>query len=426
MLAAPAVVLFLAHGFYGAFLPLPALCLSASGAALLLLALSHREARQDLAQLSGLWPITLLFGAVMAVGFWSLTPTMPGGAHPLWAWAGQSAGAATTDRSGTLIELIKLLGLACFFCLGCLMGARSEQARRALTAILTVGGVWAFLSLVRFLTFSEPLAGNRLAGGFYTSNSAATVLGMLLVISVAWALRQWRKSSRLRPADRAAALAPAGAAVMLFAACLLLTASRAAIGATGLALVVVMVWDGLQAGRLRPLRAALAAVVAAIGLALYAAARTTFLSRFDTVGADAEVRKTLLDVHWQAFLDSPLTGHGLGSFTWINNQLTTADTYQTLSATIVLHNAPVQWLEEAGLIGAVPMFMLIAAILGLTLANTIKRRSNRLLLMSVAASSVVVLLHSLADVSLQTPSVAGFWSLLLGLGFAASQASTRR
>jgi O-antigen ligase len=419
-------LLFIAHGFYGAFLPGPALWLGFGGAGLLTIALCRSGSRADLGGLTGLVWVGLLFILVLVTGLWSLTAAMPGGAHPIWGWASLPNGAATIDRSATMIELIKLMGLACFFLLGCLMGARADRMRPALAAILIVGGLWAFMALIRFLTFSGPRSGSRLDGGFYTANSAATVLGLLLVLAVVWSVRQWRRSDRLRPPERLSSLAPGAAAALLFGACLLLTASRAGIASTAAALALVGLWDGLQAGRFRPLRSAATLILALMGGAYYAVSRTTLTERFGQVSEDAEVRRTLLDVHWQAFLNSPLTGHGLGSYTWVNNQMTTPQTFPEMSATIVLHNAPVQILEEGGLFGAAPLFLLIATILALTAWHTVRRRSNRLALIGLIAVSVVVIGHSLVDVSLQTPSIAGLWALLLGLGFAASQASANR
>lgn len=425
-LALPVVLLFIAHGFYGAFLPGPALWLGFGAAALLAIALCRSESRAELGGLTGLIWVGLIFVVVLVTGLASLTTAMPGGAHPIWAWAGLQNGAATIDRSATVVEIIKTMGLACFFLLGCLMGARAKRIRPALGAILIIGGLWAFGALIRFLTFSGPRAGTRLDGGFYTANSAATVLGLLVVLALVWAVRQWRRGDRSRLPERLAAVAPSAAAALLFSACLLLTASRAGVAATAAALVVVGVWDGLQSGRFRPWRSAATFGLALLGGLYYALRRTTLTDRFGQVAQDADVRRTLLEAHWQAFLNSPLTGHGLGSFPWVNNQMTTPQTYPELSATIVLHNAPMQMLEEGGLIGAAPFFALIAAIITLTVWHTLRRRSNRLALIGLVSASVVVVGHCLADVSLQTPSIAGLWALLLGLGFAASQASAQR
>ncbi len=426
LLGLPWALVFVTHLFYGAFLPVPALSLVASGSALTLLALLNRERADDLAGVRGLKLIAAVFVAVMAVGFWSLTDAMPSGVHPLWIWAGREEGAATIDRSATVIELLKLMGLACFFVLGCLLGARSERARKTLTALLAIGAVWALWAFVTFLGSGQRLSATRLDGGFYTSNSAGTVLGMLMVVAVGWTLSQWRQTKGLARLDQLSRAIPGLACVLLFAACLLLTSSRAAIGATLLAVMLVMVCDGVAGGSRRFVRIWVVACAAAIGLAVYAATRTSSLQRFDTVGIDAELRRTLLDVHWQAFLASPLTGHGLGTYTWINNQQTTAETYPILSATVVLHNAPIQWLEEAGLLGALPMFGLVVSIIGFTVCHALHRRSDRSLLFSLVAASLLIVLHSLADVSLQTPSITAFWALILGVGYAASQASMRR
>lgn len=419
-------VLAVGHFFYGAYLPLPSQILVLASALILCGVLTQSSVRRELSALRPLWLLALLFIVVIAVGVWTLTPFVPGGPHPIWSWAGLEP-ASTIDVSATILELIKLAGFACLFVLGCSLGSRSERARTTVGLILTIGFIQGVVGLISFASGSQhAFKAARLSAGFYSPNTAGTLFGVLLVLAVAWLLRAWRRNDRARLVERITGLLPATAAALLFFGCLLLTASRAATAATLIGLIVLLAWDAVQTKGARWLQLVTAGGLLLIGGLFFVLDKTPVADRIAAQDVTVDARVELLAAHWKAFLDSPLLGYGLGSFSAVNNQMMTVSDYHALSATTILHNAYVQWLEEGGLIGAVPMFVLVALILGLTTWRTMTRRSNKTLLIGIIAASLVVLVHAAFDVSLQMPSFAGFWALLLGLGFSASQAPSDR
>lgn len=419
----PALIL-IAHFFFGATLDLPALTMFAVLSLVLAVALAAPTAREDLARMTPFWGLTLPFVAVLAVAGLSLTPLVPGGPHPMWEWAGLPP-ASTLNRSATILEVIKLLGLAAVFVLGCLLGARSRRARSALLVLLALGAIYAAISLVMFLARLQPVGGARLTGGFYSANIAATQLGVLLVLTTAWLVRQWSRTGSMPTSTRIGELAPALALILLFTACLLLTASRAGIAATAIALALFLGWAALDDRRSRwPLIAGGGFVILCV-LVLIIQGNGLFADRYGDLPDGDTTRTLVAQAHWRAFLDSPLMGYGLGSYSQVNNQIMTTSNAQALSASVIQHNAYLQWLEEAGLIGAIPMFGLIATILGVTAWRAWGRTRNRVLVVGLLAASVLVLLHATVDVSLNTPSFEAFWALLLGFGFALSQARSR-
>lgn len=426
LIGTPVAILLVSAFFLGAYLPLPSLVLFALTSACLVAALTHSEVRAELAGIGSVIPVMVLFGAVIGAALWSLTPWTPGGAHPLWAWV-DGAGATTLNTSATVLEIIRLLGLASLFVLGCVLGGSAERARTTIGVILVLGGVYACVSLLIFLGAGQIRHHDgRLLGGFYSANTAATLLGVLSVLAAAWILRRWRRNARQTPATQIAELAPLLAAAGLFIACLLLTASRAAIGATGVALVVLLVLDAFQNRMSRWAVLLFAGGILLVVTALLAAGNTLFVDRYQTSEVDGAYRMVMLQSHWRAFLASPLFGFGLGSYPEVNNQIITPETFGPLSDTIVLHNTYAQWLEEAGLVGAIPMFLLIAWILGVTAWRTSQTRRNRTALIGLLLASMIVLFHASVDVSLHIPTFTGLWSLLLGLGFALSQAPNAR
>lgn len=420
----PATV-FLAHFFYGAALDLPALVMFAAMSAMLSITLISGQAREDLARLTPAGAVVLPFAAVVLVAALTLTPATPGGPHPIWEWAGMSP-ASTINKSSTVIEIFKLLGLGSVFILGCLMGATSERGRAAFGLILGLGCLYAIFSLGLFLGGGQIASGGgRLAGGFYTPNVAGAQFGVLVILSLAWMVRQWRQASAQTSMGRITALAPVAALLILFFACLLLTASRAAITATGMAAVIFLGWSALDNRRSRWPFLALGGLLILVAVLFLVQGNTLFADRFGSLAQGDETRSAVAAAHWRAFLDSPLLGYGLGSYPQVNNQIMTASNAAALSVSVVQHNAYLQWLEEAGLLGAAPMFALIAVILGATAWRAMRRPRNRTLVAGLLAASVVVLLHAAVDVPLNTPSFEAFWSLLLGLGFALSQAQPR-
>lgn len=421
----PAVI-YGAHLFSGAVLDVPALILFSVLSALLLGALARSSSRQELGRLSPTVPLLLLFGLVIAAAIFSLTPGTPGGAHPIWAWAGFPP-ASSLNLSATILEIVKLFGLAAIFILGAMLGATADRARAALWLILCLGGVYGFACLVAFLGDQAFMRqGPRFAAGFRSANVAGTQFGVLAVLAVAWAIRQWRQTRSTGVPGRIVELSPVLALMVLFVVCLLLTASRAALSSTGLALAILVGWEAIDNRRSRwPL------ALAGCGLLLLAAVflfqgNSLFLDRFETLELQQGTRAAVFEAHWRAFLASPLFGYGLGSFPQVNNMIMTAPNAGALSESVILHNAYLQWLLEAGLVGAVPLFLLIAGVLALTLWRAVRRPRNRTLVVGLLAASALVLVHATVDVSLNTPSFEAFWTLLLGMGFALSQAPSGR
>ncbi|WGM31823.1 O-antigen ligase family protein [Brevundimonas sp. NIBR11] len=422
---APAAI-YLGHFFLGAALPLPALILLMVLSGLLCIALSTRRARLEVASIRPVWPLVTLFGLVIGSALLSLTDWAPGGGHPIWAWV-DAPPAASINVSATLIEIVKLIGLAAVFVLGCLMGATRDRARRSLQLVLWLGAAYALVSLVIFLGGEElGHASRRLTGGFATANVAGAQFGVLSLLALSWGMRQLRQSRHEPTARRVTEVAPSVAALLLFLVCLMMTASRAALGATGLAMAALTTWQAISDRRARWPTIAAGCLVAVLAAVVFARGNTLFVDRFDTLASGGEIRAAVYDAHWRAFLASPLSGYGLGSYSQLNNQIMTSLNAPALSDSVILHNAYLQWLVEGGVFGAAAIVLLIAAILGWTLWRMLQRQRNSTVLAGLLAASGLVLVHAAVDVPLNTPSFEAFWALLLGLGFAMAQTSSIR
>ena len=150
-------LIFLAHSLYGAMVAQTAMSISIFAALILVVCLAVPGLNKELSSVKGLeWP-GFLFGLVLLVALWTLTPYTPQAAAPVWGFTGQVPGATTVNKSATIFEIIKLLGLACLFLIGSTTAASDDRAR---TAYLTLLGLGATFSLWTFMVHVTGHAGH--------------------------------------------------------------------------------------------------------------------------------------------------------------------------------------------------------------------------------------------------------------------------
>ncbi|WP_293320809.1 O-antigen ligase family protein [Phenylobacterium sp.] len=416
-------LIFLAHLAYGA-LRIEASLIAVGAAAILLLAcVAVPSIRRDLLRVRGLAIPAVLFGLILLTGALSLTPYGPAGAHPVWAYVGQAHGSATIDRSATTLELIKLLGLGCIFLVGAATGAADGRAKTTvnlLIALSAIFGLWAFFNFATGLQYQTQRG--RLEGTLMSPNTAGTFFAVMVIVTLGPLLRDLRS---VRAGQALQAATGYWAALIILVGCLLATASRgAALGTAAgvLGLVIIL----LFAGRVTWSRVSLimlAAVVAAMASLYFVGER--LLERFTSFDQDASSRAEMFAMHWRAFLAAPIGGYGLGTFDTIHRILLDTTNFASMWTVRATHNVYIQWLEEAGLIGALPMFGAIASVVIISLWRGLRRARMTYLLFALIAANLAVLVHGVTDFALQTPSVALMWSYLLGLQFSMSQGSQR-
>jgi len=414
-------LIYVAHLLYGALVGDVALSMYLVAALLAAGALATPSLRADLLRLKGLEMAALLFGLVLAVGVWSLTPYVPGGPHPVWSYVGLKGG-ATVDRSTTIVEMIKLLGLACVFIVGAATGARDDRARWAILLMVVAGGVFALWAFIGSATGSiVQLARGRVEAHFLNANTAGNIVAALAVLGVAATL-----SARARGGRWRAEVLVVVAATIVSVATMFATASRGALTAVAAGLLAYMLVR-LASGALKPSRALGAALV---GLALVTASLIflgdQLLDRLVQSGSDPTLRTDAWKAHWAAFLASPLFGYGLGNFEPINKSLLTASNFDYLFNLRAPLNVYLQWLEEGGLLMAIPMFLCLAWLMLITLRGTLRRSRMTGLLAGLLAFDMVFLVHGLTDSALFTPSVAALWAWALGLQVALAQGTSSR
>ena len=380
-----------------------ALAIAAVWAVLAAAALSQTWARTALDRGAVLVVPGCLLALTALVALWSLSPFIPGGPHPAWTYVRGATAAATLNKSLTLVRVVALGGLSCAGLVGFVLGRRDSRARVTLQAILALGAAWAVISLG--LYGGNLLDHPRLTGGLSSANVAATILAALATVAVSGALSEHRRDSR-----RSLALVY-WAAAGLFGLCLLLSASRGGAIAAVCGMITLFALEAL-AGRVNR-RAML--IAAAGGLCLGLADGAALYLRATDASVATGDRIELFGEYWRAFLASPLFGYGLGAFEEVNRLLLTPQSYPVFWDVRAAHNVYLQWLLEAGMIGALPMFLAIALLIGSTWRGLQRRTRSRTLIHGLLAADVVFLVHGWSDFSLQVPAVATLWAIMLGL-----------
>ena len=410
------MLIFLACAANGVDETYPALIFTGAVATLLLACTIRPEFRRELARIRLPWSLIAAFGATLLVALWSLSPWVPGGPQPVWSFT-DASGAGALDRSRVIVEVIKLLGLACVFVVGLVYGAAERQGRRLGLAILIGGAVFALWSLSVFAAAAQT-GGARLNSGLPSANIAGTLWAVLLLLAFSLpSMASRRRPSRNQLERVTARYAPTIALALLFGACLLLTASRGAMIAAALGGVVYLGFRALTAQLKRWELISAGLLAALISLGMFLTKGDIALARFQRFQVDATGRKLMIAAHFKAFLLSPIMGYGLRSFDAVNKFFMTAQTYPELRNVRATHNVYVQWLEEAGLLGALPMFLTVVLIMVPCLKSVLSGRRSSPWLSALLVADIVFLIHGLSDFTLEVPAMAALWTLLLGLQY---------
>ena len=413
-------LIYAAHYMYGGLVASTSLALCAAAGAVLLACLAAPSLRRDLGRLPELRTPAILFAVVILLAMLSLTPYGPGGPAPIWDYLRLKDAAVTINKPATVIEIIRLLGLACLFVIGALTGASDDRGRKAFNLFVLVGGVFALWAFFTHVTGMRLSANPRLEARFMAPNTAGGYFAMMTVLTVGALVGALRAAPRK---ERFYSALPYAVAIFVTLVCLMMSGSRG--GSISLAVGLgVFVLLQVYIGKLRLSRAlvfgSLGFVVIAAGLLI---SGDLLLSRFASGAANSQARFSQAVAHFGAFEAAPWMGYGLGTFDAINRSIMTPQTVEAMWANRALHNVYLQWLEEAGVLGALPMFACIGMIIFTTLRRTVRRSRMTSVLFALLAADAVVLFHGASDFDLQAWSFAAAWAWLLGLQFTLSRGS---
>ena len=416
--------LFATHYFYAGLYNTTGFSLILAMGVILAVCLFRRDLRQDLMRLRGLEVPGALFAVVIALALLSLTPFAPGGPHPVWEFTGQGPGSTSIDTSSTSAEIIKLLGLSVIFLVGAITGSSDRRARIAIWLILGLGlalGLWAFFGSVTGTVYST--GGRRLEGHFLNPNTAGTFFACLLILTLAMLTREIRAAGAKEKLVRAL---PLSAIALTFAVCLLMTGSRGASLAFVGAAVTFITLQVFSKGFKLTRGLAIGFGLLLGGALLVYLVGDLLVERFFGTDRDAGVRTSIWAAHWKAFLAAPIMGYGLGTSESVNLTVMSASTFDYLMNIRGILNVYLQWLEQAGVLGAVPMFLCIGWLIIWTGGGAFSRTRMTLPLIGLLAVDAAFLLHGITDFALEAYSMSAFWAYLLGLQFALAQGTSSR
>jgi O-antigen ligase len=130
-----------------------------------------------------------------------------------------------------------------------------------------------------------------------------------------------------------------------------------------------------------------------------------------------------LEAYVQAWLKQPVFGHGLGSIDAAGNSEMTLWNARAMLAPGDAQNVFVHWLVETGIVGLGVLLLVLAAIHVRIFTAMNAHKAPRTFARLAFAASALMLLHGVSDSSLDLPSAAWLYALLLG---AASGVATVR
>lgn len=337
-------------------------------------------------------------------------------------------------------ELVTLWAGAAFWLTGHIIGQNREAAYRTWSYLTWIGTIIAILAFIIHLTTnqSSTVAGKsfqvgRLAANFGSSNTAATLFGMFLIISLGRLTSNAQKKLknttpkiyRLNRLIREEFVSVS--CTILCLACLLLTESRAGIIISlTVALIVLSVELYRYRRRKRLLqgqsgtwrsRAGIVSVLVIVTGATTALAFIFLEDRSASIIADSGGRLALFAEYWPKVLERPWFGHGLGSFNRLNDAMTTPDNVAMIGQLGAAHNVVLQWLLQLGVVGlALVSLVFLLAIKGILGEVFSDRMRDSSLFLSVFGVTAVVLQHSMIDYALEIPAIMWTFAFILGLG----------
>ena len=396
---AAALVIALANLAFGAVQPIAALTLSAAITVIAIASLAFAGPRS-------MTPGMLIGAAVIAIA------AISGLAGPL------------NRASAPLAVLFAAGGM---WTLGYLAaGRRTALSAGWSTLVWTSAAYCAWM----FIGSASAGDGNRLiADAFETPANAAVVFGLLAVLGLGRVLHVLKQVDAdallgLRMLDRLLRDALGGLLLLSLAlACLLLTRSLPGILMTLGVLLGHGWWDTL-AIMSRPHRghaariAVIAAPILACALAVWGVADGWLHD--ETVAPGIGLTDTLpnlqrFDAYSLLWLQSPMTGHGLGSLGVAGATVQTLDNAKATLAPGGAHNVFLPWLVETGFVGLALLLLALAAAHLRIMTTLTSRRAPRTFTRIAFAASGLLLLHGVTDSSLNLPSVTWLYALLLGI-----------
>ncbi len=280
-----------------------------------------------------------------------------------------------------------------------------------------------------------------IADAFRSPAEAALMFGLLAVIGwsrILHVLKQMDAKALARSAMIDHLLRHGLGGILLMAFSLTcLTAAGSVVGVIFVAATMIgHAWWDLRSILERDHRGILMRILARLAplVALGLAGWGIYLAWFHDESVAAGIGLSETPPHVQRFLayfdawrERPLQGHGFGSIESVGDSVTTLWNAKAMLVPGGAQNVFLHWLAEAGAIGAGAIVLVLGAIHFRIFTALASKGMPRTFLRLAVATGFLLLLHGVSDSSLDIPSIAWLYALLLGAacGVATSRRSER-
>ncbi len=371
---------------------------------------------------------------------WLATP------HPIWMKASAALGtdlepSASIARGQPWFALGASIADMLALILGLVVGSNRLHARRTLDVIAWSGGAYALYGILALafdptaILWREKVAYlGSLTATFINRNTAAAYFGSCSVVWLLLLLARVKHdqfSGRVtvalfsrRFAGESAKLWIPLCGFILCVTAMFLTGSRAGVVLSLLALAVAFSFEmGRQFSRRRGILVAMAASVLA-ALLLLELLGGSVNDRFSAQGLVDTGRLNSYRAILGMIADRPWFGTGLGTFPWAYAAYRSADV-SVRGIWDIGRNTPLEIAAELG----IPLAMLIvlawAGVIATLIHGVRARKRDRIIPLAALSVSLIAVLHSMIDFSLQIPGYSIVACALAGTGLAQSFRSQR-
>jgi O-antigen ligase len=383
--------------------------------------------------------VLVLIVAYSTVLFLQLVPRQSGDAltHPIWAETAELlgqplTGSASIARSQPLFAVGAPLLTVMLFVGGYMCGADDRLARRLIQTIAWAGGCYAMFAIGSFaidpsmVLWEEKIAyTTSLTGTFTNRNAAAVYFGSIAII---WLIilfqrlesRRRRRSRHFRPSRSWSKLRRFGVPLIFFTTCLiaaLLSSSRAGVACTFVGLLIVFTL-AFRKTLSRPSKKWLVfgGVVFAI-LMIYQVLDSGVGDRLQNEGLADGGRATSLRSLLLMISDFPWLGTGLGTFRWSFPAYRSSGT-SGWGVWDKAHNVLFEIATDGGVVLAALVLLAWVVTIYVLLQAVARDPRSPPLVRAALAVSMVAILHSFVDFSMQIPAYAITVAAVVGAGLA--------
>lgn len=138
--------------------------------------------------------------------------------------------------------------------------------------------------------------------------------------------------------------------------------------------------------------------------------------KFSLINYHIDHRLGIYQATFEAIKNSPLLGHGAGTFEFIFEKFRVSTLPLNFNQRIVYaHNGYLQTVAELGLIGAMLLFSCFVYLLNLLIKGLKTRKKEHIYLISGISISIILMTNSILDFSIQIPAITITFLVLMGI-----------